>query len=385
MERKYIYCQNCGKKNDVGNEHCKKCGYRLSRISQPPQLVQTQLRTGGKSGRKTLFIVLGCAGGALLLAALVFALVKTDVLGRVFGRRAETTSSVSQTLPAETSSPDGQPTTAATTAPATTAPAAAVYNYIVNTQSSALNIRLGPATFYNDIGNIQKGTKLYIPFTLDGWGYVVYKGIDGFVSMQYLKRLGTPPHTTPGMPAITQFYQLKDTHTFDDGVSVGFDIKLPRIESAKPGAKQLNARLAQYKTSAEKDRALAGDIKQYDLLLYQRYGVTAFGNLIFILIYSNTGYAYSELSAGIDIFAYDFVKDKPFTDVEIAALYGKTEKEITVAVQKVFPADGTAEDTPKDITGFSKIDLFVTAESNLYAVCNYRPVVFTWFYLVDVP
>lgn len=380
MERKYIYCQNCGKKNDVGNEHCKKCGFRLSRISQPPQLVQTQLRTGGKSGQKTLFIVLGSIGGALLLAALVFAVIKTDVLGRLFDRRTETATSVSQTV----SSPQNTTTAAATTVPATTAPVETVYNYTVNTQSSALNIRSGPGLTFADFGNIPKGAKVTVPVVFDGWGYVNYRGIDGFVSMQYLKRLGTPPSKLLGMPEVKQSFALNELHTFDDGVSVGFDVKLPQLNSNKPGAKDFNLLLAEYRADVEESRAQAGDLKDYDVYCFQRYGYTAYGNVLFVMIYSFYSYAYSEMGSQMEVYAYDFVADKQLSDAEVAALYGKTEKGVTAAVQKAFPPNEEGEDQPKDITGFSKFDLFVTNEGKLYAECTYKPIVFTWFFMADV-
>lgn len=386
MERKYIYCQNCGKKNDVGNENCKKCGFRLSRISQPPQLVQTQMRTVSKSSHKTLLIVLGCAGGALLLAALIFLLVKTDALGRLFDRRAETTLPVTSISATDSSLPDAQQTTgAATTVPATTAPAATAYNYTVNTQSSALNIRSGPGLAFADIGNIPKGVKVTIPAVFDGWGYVVYQGKDGFVSMQYLKRLGTPPAKLPGMPDIKQSYALKELHTFSDGVSVGFDVKLPQLNSAKPGAKDFNLLLVKYRTDAEKNRALAGDLKEYDTYFFQRYASTAYGNVLFVLIYTFTGYAYSEAVSMVDVFAYDFAADKQLSDAEVAARFGKTQLQILAAAQKNLKGSG-AGDIAKSIKEVSQLELFISGEGRLFADCRYNTETLgnEWFIITSV-
>ncbi|HOU09922.1 MAG TPA: hypothetical protein PL044_04320 [Clostridiales bacterium] len=371
MERKYIYCQNCGKKNDVGNENCKKCGYRLSRISQPPQLVQTRLRTGGKSGQKTLFIVLGCTGGALLLAALVFAIVKTDMLGRLFDRRAETTVPVTSISATDATLPDGPTTAASTTAPVTAAPNTSEYNYVVNTQSSALNIRSGPGLTFADIGNIPKGVKLTVPAVFDGWGYVVYQGKAGFVSIQYLKRLGAPPSQPLGMPGVKQSFALKQLYTFGDGVSVGFDVKLPQLNSAKPGASQFNLLLAKYRTDAETKRAQAGDLKNYDEYYFRRYASTASGSVLFVLVYSFDGYAYSEAESIIDVFAYDFAADKQLSDAEIAARFGKTQPQILAAAKKSLKGAGAGA-AARSIKAFSALELFVSDEGRLFADCDYE-------------
>jgi len=372
MERKDIYCQNCGKKNDVGNENCKKCGSRLSRTAQPPQLVQTQLRTGGKSGQRTLFIVLGCSGGALLLVVLVFALIKTDALGRLFDRRAETTAPISSISATDASVPDAQQTTAAaTTAPVTAAPVAAENNYVVNTQSSALNIRSGPGLTFADIGNIPKGVKLTIPAIFDGWGYVVYQGKAGFVSVQYLKRLGAPPSKPSGMPEVKQSFTLKQLHTFGDGVSVGFDVKLPQLNSAKPGASQFNLLLAKYRTDVETTRAQAGDLKNYDEYYFQRYASTASGNVLFVLVYSFDGYAYSESVDTVDVFAYDFTADKQLSDTEVAARFGKTQPQILAAAQKSLKSSGAGA-AARSIKALSDLELFVSDEGRLFADCDYE-------------
>lgn len=61
-------------------------------------------------------------------------------------------------------------------------------NYIVNTDSLDLNIRNGHGTNSAIVGTIPKGTKIYVSKANSEWGHVSYAGIEGYVSMNYLRR-----------------------------------------------------------------------------------------------------------------------------------------------------------------------------------------------------
>jgi len=61
----------------------------------------------------------------------------------------------------------------------------------VMTQSSALNVRSGPGTFYGKIASINKGETVIRLSTANGWSRVLYHGTKtGYVSAQYLSGSG---------------------------------------------------------------------------------------------------------------------------------------------------------------------------------------------------
>lgn len=59
--------------------------------------------------------------------------------------------------------------------------------YIVNTQSSNLNVRKEPNTTCAIIGKLAKGTEVEVSSINDGWGTISFNGETGYVSADYLK------------------------------------------------------------------------------------------------------------------------------------------------------------------------------------------------------
>ena len=72
---------------------------------------------------------------------------------------------------------------------------APLYVAIVNTQSSKLNVRAGAGTNYPVIGQLEKGEEVGVYGITNGWAQILYNGIDGFVSNQYLRT--KPPDEAP--------------------------------------------------------------------------------------------------------------------------------------------------------------------------------------------
>lgn len=56
----------------------------------------------------------------------------------------------------------------------------------VATSGSALNLRSGPSTDYSRLTTIPDGTILTLSSSTDGWYYVTYNGVSGYVSGSYL-------------------------------------------------------------------------------------------------------------------------------------------------------------------------------------------------------
>lgn len=72
-------------------------------------------------------------------------------------------------------------TTAATPAPTTAG------NYVVSTGGSNLNVRSGPSTSYSEVAKVTDGTRVTVTEVSNGFGHVNVGGVDGWVSMTYLK------------------------------------------------------------------------------------------------------------------------------------------------------------------------------------------------------
>lgn len=74
-------------------------------------------------------------------------------------------------------------TTTTTAAPAPTAPG----TYTVATGGSNLNVRSGPSTSYSEVAKVTDGTRVTVTEVSNGFGHVNVGGVDGWVSMTYLK------------------------------------------------------------------------------------------------------------------------------------------------------------------------------------------------------
>lgn len=59
--------------------------------------------------------------------------------------------------------------------------------YIVNTQSSNLNVRKEPNTSCEIIGKLAKGTEVEVSNVENGWGTISFNGQTAYVSADYIK------------------------------------------------------------------------------------------------------------------------------------------------------------------------------------------------------
>lgn len=59
--------------------------------------------------------------------------------------------------------------------------------YAVNSSSGILNLRSGPSTSYSSLTTIPSGTLLAISEASGDWGWVVYKGKSGWISLNYVE------------------------------------------------------------------------------------------------------------------------------------------------------------------------------------------------------
>lgn len=74
-------------------------------------------------------------------------------------------------------------TSTTTAAPAPTTPG----NYQVATGGSNLNVRSGPSTSYTEVAKVTDGTRVTVTEVSNGFGHVNVGGVDGWVSMTYLR------------------------------------------------------------------------------------------------------------------------------------------------------------------------------------------------------
>ena len=58
---------------------------------------------------------------------------------------------------------------------------------MVSTGGSNLNVRSGPGTSYSEVAKVTDGTRVTVTEVSNGFGRVNVGGVDGWVSMQYLK------------------------------------------------------------------------------------------------------------------------------------------------------------------------------------------------------
>lgn len=59
--------------------------------------------------------------------------------------------------------------------------------YIVNTQSSNLNVRKEPNTSCEIVGKLAKGTEVEVSGVKDGWATLSFNGQTAYASADYLK------------------------------------------------------------------------------------------------------------------------------------------------------------------------------------------------------
>ena len=142
-------------------------------------------------------------------------------------------------------------TTSTTSAPATTTTTAGILytTYNVNT---GLNIRKSASSTAEILGSIPAGAKFYVTETSGGWAHTSYNGITGWVSCDYITKVGSTPTTTTTVtttttttttkPETTTTITSANTYT-TYGVTVYLNIrKSPMISSEAIGSVPPNAK-----------------------------------------------------------------------------------------------------------------------------------------------
>jgi len=69
---------------------------------------------------------------------------------------------------------------------------AVIWTGVVNTASGRLNVRTGPGEEYGIIGRLPKGETVDVFAERDGWAYIAGDGLQGYVSLAFIKRTEAP-------------------------------------------------------------------------------------------------------------------------------------------------------------------------------------------------
>lgn len=163
-------------------------------------------------------------------------------------------------------------------------------------------------------------------------------------------------------PQVITYYTLSNSKKIDEYFTAGFDVKLPKIDSDKPGALKINAEIDKLKVNIEKASNAAGDLSTYREYTECTYETTMKGNAIFISLKTAHGLMESEYTTDNFYYAYDYVADKEISDTDIALMFNLYEPQVISMVNTALAQKGVEQ-----ITDFNKIDLFVNAAGKLVA------------------
>ncbi len=167
--------------------------------------------TGSGSAKKTSLlpiIIIAVVVVLLIAGAVIFFLVRknndsesdanddteTEVTDEVTETESETEENFIVT--------ESVPTTVEVVADLTDPPYTTAEYYVVTTARDPLNLRSAASTDSPTIGKIPKGTVIQITEIINGFGYTVYNGTPGYVSMMYL----TLQSQMPAVPQTTAYY-----------------------------------------------------------------------------------------------------------------------------------------------------------------------------------
>lgn len=169
--------------------------------------------------------------------------------------------------------------------------------------------------------------------------------------------------TQSGPPQVITYYELNKLKLVaSENFTAGFDIKLPKIVSDKPGALQINAEINEMKINIENYANTAGDLTGFEEILKYSYETSVKGNVVFVSLNTAHGYMASEYIADNFYYAYNYMTDTIATKTEIGQLFGLNETQILNMVNA-----GLASKGAQAVTGYDKIDLFVNAGGKLAA------------------
>lgn len=169
--------------------------------------------------------------------------------------------------------------------------------------------------------------------------------------------------TQSGPPQVITYYELNKQKIVEaENFTAGFDIKLPKIVSDKPGAMQINGEINEMKIKIENYANTAGDLTGFTEILKYSYEAAVKGNVVFVSLNTGHGYMASEYIVENIYYAYNYLTDTKASKTEIGQLFGMNEAQILNMVNNELALKGAPA-----VTGFDKIDLFVNAAGKLAA------------------
>lgn len=168
--------------------------------------------------------------------------------------------------------------------------------------------------------------------------------------------------TKASLPQVVTYFELNKTANPNAEFTAGFEVKLPKIVSDKPGAMKINAEIDKMRIGVEKQYNNAGNLADYNEIYKYSYSNSIKGNTIFITINTTNGIMQSESINKNFYYAYDYTQDKQITKNTIAAMFGMNETQILNKVNTELEQRGAMA-----VTGYDKIDLFVNINGKLAA------------------
>lgn len=163
-------------------------------------------------------------------------------------------------------------------------------------------------------------------------------------------------------PEVITYYTLKNTKKIDEYFTAGFDVELPRIDSDKPAALQINSKIDELKVNIEDYSNDAGNLDTYREIIECSYETTMKDGVIFIALKTSHGFMESEYSVDNYYYAYNYAADKEVSNTDIALMFNLYEPQVLSMVNTALAQRGAEQ-----VTGFDKIDLFVNKAGKLVA------------------
>lgn len=171
----------------------------------------------------------------------------------------------------------------------------------------------------------------------------------------------SPATETIKAPQVITYYTVKKLVTKDE-VDIGFDVEIPKIVTDNPGAEVINAKIDILKVNIEKEYVKLGNLDEYDKIIKCNYKTAVKDNLIFISIYTYSGFLYSEAFLENYHYAYDFVEDRELSTDELIEFFGMNKDQILTKVNTAL-----ANEEMESVTGFDKISLFIDENGKICA------------------
>ncbi len=193
----------------------------------------------------------------------------------------------------------------------------------------------------------------------------------------------TQPETTNASeaPAVITGYELDDKRNFEDGgfdFRVGFNVKLPKIDSNKPGAKEMNSKFdelrdnillhqTEYKKSADYNESYDYTFTQY-----------TYKQMIIIVVNHTYGTYPGSGFEDRHYYLYEYIEDKIIGNAELSAIYNLTMPMIIADLDQILISNNyysienmiaqyNTYETGKIYTVVDFMDLYINEDGKLCA------------------